>query len=400
MAIATNTIDALELHFQEDIENVSNIEGITNILEVVCRVTGMGFAAIARVTEDRWITCLSNDNLKFGLRPGDELKVESTICYEIEKSHQSVLISNVAENVNFCNHHTPLQYGFQSYISVPIVLKNNQFFGTLCALDPSPADLDRPEVLMMFELYANMIAVHLNSINEVRTTQNSLNQELETSVLRDQFIAVLGHDLRNPVGAIKNSAELLKKAILGTREQRLVGIIQNSTYRMAGLIDNVLDFARGRLGDGIILDYQNEQSIEQLLLGVIDELQAVAPEKKILPQFDLKVIVKGDYRRIAQLFSNILANAISYGEQDAPISVYAIVDGDHFKLSVHNSGEVIPEEKLKNLFKPFQRGSSHVNKDGLGLGLYISAEIAKAHGGTLTVCSIAEETCFELTIPA
>lgn len=400
MVTTPDTIKSLELHFQKDIENVSNIEGIANLLSVVCKVTGMGFAAIARVTDNRWITCLANDNLNFGLRPGDELKVESTICYEIEKSHRAVVISNVAEDAAFCKHHTPIQYGFQSYISVPIILKDNLFFGTLCALDPSPADLDRSEVLMMFELYASMIAVHLNSMNEVRITQHSLNQELETAVLRDQFIAVLGHDLRNPVAAIKNSAELLKKADLSSREQRLINIIQNSTYRITGLINNVLDFARGRLGDGIILDYQNEQSMEECLMQVIDELQAVSPEKKIVTQFSIKSGIRADFKRIAQLFSNILGNAIAYGDSQHPITVKAIADQGKFHLSVHNAGEIIPQEKLDKLFQPFQRGAAHINKDGLGLGLYISAEIARAHGGTLTVSSTAAETCFELEIPA
>jgi len=88
MLTTPDTLKSLELHFQKDIENVSNIEGIVNLLSVVCKVTGMGFAAIARVTEDRWITCLAKDNLKFGLKPGDELKVESTIGHEIEKSHR------------------------------------------------------------------------------------------------------------------------------------------------------------------------------------------------------------------------------------------------------------------------------------------------------------------------
>lgn len=130
MLTTPDTLKSLELHFQKDIENVSNIEGIVNLLSVVCKVTGMGFAAIARVTEDRWITCLAKDNLKFGLKPGDELKVESTIGHEIEKSHRPVVISNVAEDAAFCKHHTPIQYGFQSYISVPIILKDNQLFGT------------------------------------------------------------------------------------------------------------------------------------------------------------------------------------------------------------------------------------------------------------------------------
>lgn len=399
MLPSQDPIKSLELNFQEDIENINQIDGVSNLLDVVCKVTGMGFAAIARVTPDRWITCITNDDLNFGLRPGDELPVKSTICDEIEKSHQPVIISNVSKSSIYCEHHTPIQYGFQSYISVPIILKNNEFFGTLCALDPSPVDLDRPEILMMFELYTKMIAVHLNSLNDVRITQESLNEEIHTSELRDQFIAVLGHDLRNPIGAIKNSAELLKKGDLAQREQRIVNIIQNSAFRITGLIDNILDFARGRLGDGISLDYDNDQSMEQTLKQVIDELQVVSPEMKIIPYFLIQNEVKCDFKRIAQLFSNILANAISYGDPGSPIIVKATANKDKFQLSVHNAGEKIPKEKLDKLFHPFQRGEASNNKDGLGLGLYISSEIAKAHNGVLSVESTETETCFSLIIP-
>ncbi|MET4142079.1 GAF domain-containing sensor histidine kinase [Pedobacter sp. UYP1] len=399
MLTSQNSSDRLELNFQRDIENINQIDGISKLLQVVCKVTGMGFAAIARVTEDRWITCISNDNLNFGLKAGDELAVNSTICYEIEKSHRAVIINNVSEDPAYRQHHKPIQYGFQSYISVPIILKNNEFFGTICALDPAPADLGRAEVLMMFELYADMIAVHLNSLQEVHATQDSLKEEIQTSELRDQFIAILGHDLRNPVGAIRNSAELLQRGNLNPRDQRLINIIQNSTYRITGLIDNVLDFARGRLGDGVSLNFQNEQSMEETLKQVIDELQTISPDKKIIPYFLIQNEMRCDFKRIAQLFSNILANAIAYGDSNSAIIVKASVNEDNFQLSVHNAGKKIPKEKLAKLFQPFQRGASSNNKDGLGLGLYISSEIAKAHGGTLSVESTTLETCFELVIP-
>lgn len=399
MLTTQNLPENLELHFQKDIENIHQISGVTNLLDVVCKITGMGFAAIARVTKDRWITCLSNDNLNFGLKAGDELPVSSTICDEIEKSHQPVVISHVAESAQFCKHHTPIKYGFQSYISVPIILKNNEFFGTLCALDPSPVDLDRSEILMMFELYANMIAVHMNSVNEVRRSEISLNEEMETAELRDQFIAVLGHDLRNPVGAIGSSVQLLQRGNPSDRDQRLINIIQNSTSRITGLIDNILDFARGRLGDGITLNYQNDQSIEDTLKQVIDELQAISPDRKIIPYFLIQNDITGDFKRIAQLFSNLLANAVSYGDVNAPIIVKASANQHKFQLSVHNGGKMIPRDKLNKIFQPFHRGGTNSNKDGLGLGLYISSEIAKAHGGELTVTSTDVETCFNLVIP-
>src|SRR4029078_10327901 len=119
-----------------DIAAVQGIAAVPRILEVVCRSTGMGLSAVARVTEQRWICCAVRDEIEFGLKPGGELKVETTICHEIRQSQKAVIIDDVADDTMFCGHHTPAMYGFQSYISVPIILADGTFFGTLCAIDP------------------------------------------------------------------------------------------------------------------------------------------------------------------------------------------------------------------------------------------------------------------------
>ena len=100
--------------FEADIAAIDRINAVPTILEVVCRSTGMGFAAVARVTEDRWIACAVRDDIQFGLEPGGELKVETTICHEIRRARQPVIIDHVAEDETFCSHHTPALYGFQS----------------------------------------------------------------------------------------------------------------------------------------------------------------------------------------------------------------------------------------------------------------------------------------------
>ena len=141
-----------------DVAAVARIDAVPTILEVVCRTTGMGFAAVARVTEDRWIACAVRDEIAFGLQPGGELKVETTICNEIRASRQPVIIDHVAQDVAFRGHPTPAMYGFQSYISMPIFLSGGSFFGTLCAIDPRPTRLNRPEIVGMFKLFADLIA--------------------------------------------------------------------------------------------------------------------------------------------------------------------------------------------------------------------------------------------------
>src|SRR6478735_4230813 len=117
----------MDCEFQADIDAVQAIDAVPKILNIVCRKTGMGFSAVARVTENRWICCASQDEIGFGLTAGGELEVETTICHEIGQSREAVVIDHVAQDTTFCGHHTPAKYGFQSYISVPIILADGSF---------------------------------------------------------------------------------------------------------------------------------------------------------------------------------------------------------------------------------------------------------------------------------
>ncbi|MDB5156515.1 MAG: domain S-box protein [Mucilaginibacter sp.] len=170
-----------------DIEAVSHIPMVSTLLEVICRTTGMGFAAIARVTETQWIACAVRDEINFGLLPGGELKLETTICNEIRQSGELVIIDHVLEDLKFQNHHTPALYGFQSYISVPIYRKNGSFFGTLCAIDPKPAKLNTPQVIGTFKLFTDLIAMHLGAFEQLSQAENYLLKEQKLSKLQGQY---------------------------------------------------------------------------------------------------------------------------------------------------------------------------------------------------------------------
>jgi signal transduction histidine kinase len=386
-------------NFQADIDAIGQIDAVASILEVICRTTGMGFAAVARVTDTKWIACAVRDEISFGLIPGGELRLETTICNEIRQHQQAVIIDHVAVNEDFVNHHTPAMYGFQSYISVPIIKRNGEFFGTLCAIDPKPAPLSNPETIAMFKLFADLISLNLNIIEELAISKSKLLEERKTSELRDQFIAILGHDLRNPVGAVLNVAQLLLRMPLDDRIKRLANILQDSSYRMKGLIENILDFARGRLGEGIQLNLNENVPVEKVLNQIIDELKIIWPHKTIEATFELTCGVNCDGERIAQLFSNLLANALTHGINDEPVSVYVKSGNGEFSIKVTNKGKQIPDEVMKRLFQPFSRGEVAPEQQGLGLGLYIASEIARTHGGTIEVESGSEETCFTFKMP-
>ena len=131
---------------------------IRAILEDVCRATKMGFAALARVTDSRWIACQVVDQIEFGLVPGDELAVATTICNEIRESGEAVVIDHVTIDAGWRTHPTPTLYGFESYISFPVVLSDGSFWGTLCAIDPHPHQVSSEELVALIGGFAARVA--------------------------------------------------------------------------------------------------------------------------------------------------------------------------------------------------------------------------------------------------
>jgi GAF domain-containing protein len=151
------------VEFQRNIDVLSSSSVIESVLRQLCDITGMGFAAVARVTEQRWIACHVHDKIEFGLDPGSELKVKTTICDEIRESRQPVYIDCVSDAPIWRTHPTPILYGFQSYVSVPLVLSDGSFFGTLCAVDPDPHVVDTPEIRDAIDQLALQVVEFLNT---------------------------------------------------------------------------------------------------------------------------------------------------------------------------------------------------------------------------------------------
>ncbi|KFF23194.1 PAS domain-containing sensor histidine kinase [Chryseobacterium vrystaatense] len=226
-----------------------------------------------------------------------------------------------------------------------------------------------------------------------KLAETNLNIEQQQAVIREQFIAVLGHDLRNPLGGIMSAAQLLTRSELSERDKKLMSIVHSSSKRMYEMINNIMDLARGRLGGGISINPVTVD-LEQLLNEVSNELKVSWPERIIESHFKINHSIECDPGRISQLVSNLLANAITHGASDTPIILDAEANDEFWEISVTNRGQKIPEEAIKNLFNPFHREGTESNQNGLGLGLYISSEIANAHHGLLSVTSDENKTCF------
>ena len=171
-----NLAKLIGIDLWSDIEAINSVPAIPKLLEVVCHITGMGFAAIAKVTKDRWIAYSVLDEINFGLTPGNELKLETTICYEIMQSGEMVIIDEVSKDPIYANHPTPAMYGFQSYISVPILRQDGTLFGTLCAIDPKPAKVNNEWTVATFKLFTELISFYLNTIEVADAQSNTITQ--------------------------------------------------------------------------------------------------------------------------------------------------------------------------------------------------------------------------------
>lgn len=384
-----------------DIEAISRLSSVPTILRVIAETTGLRFCAVARVTHDQWVACAVHDQLGFGLAGGGTLDVATTLCAEVRDSSQPIVIDHASRDRRYCGHPTPKMYGFESYISVPIFLANGDFFGTVCALDPLPKMLDQPKTVSMMNLFAELISSQLSAEKRESETQAQLLDVQETAEIREQFIAVLGHDLRNPLSSVSMGAELLLRSPLGDQERKTVERIAGSGRRMTALVSDLLDFARAKLGAGIGLTIEEVTDLEGALRHVVDELQSAHPERELRFFIETVGAIRCDRERVCQLVSNLVANALEHGAAHRPVDVRVQQSAAGLQIAVQNQGTPIPPETLPLLFRPYSRGGAQGPSQGLGLGLYIASEIARAHGGTLEVQSNAEDgTRFTFSLPA
>ncbi|KWB28694.1 hypothetical protein WL34_36265, partial [Burkholderia cepacia] len=219
---------------------------------------------------------------------------------------------------------------------------------------------------------------------------------------RDLLLGMLGHDMRTPLQAIQLTATYLAALNAGEEISDAAARLIRSGGRMQALLDDLCDFNRTQLGLGIGVVPRN-MDLAQVLVNVVDELQAVHPNREI--KVDASGDLRGDwdYQRLQQLLSNLVSNAVKYGAPDTPVRVVATSDNTEVHIEVENGGVAIDPLVLDRIFDPLQRGvdrSERTDEDvGLGLGLYIASEIAKAHHGRIEARSDHTATVFAVHLP-
>jgi signal transduction histidine kinase len=230
------------------------------------------------------------------------------------------------------------------------------------------------------------------------------NQELEQS--KEIFLAILGHDLRTPVGAIYTSARfMLDLDELGEPHRTLLARIEGSATRTIRMVEDLLDFTRSRLGGGIPVA-RAEANLGRIVRDVVEEISAAHPDSRI--EVDTRGEQRGEWdpARLSQALSNLIGNALQHGAEGTTIQVGISGDDDQVAIAVHNRGAVIPPDQIDGIFNPMKtRASPHRLAGGgpggsLGLGLYIVERIVSAHGGHIRVeSSEASGTTFTVFLP-
>ena len=224
--------------------------------------------------------------------------------------------------------------------------------------------------------------------------------------LNEMFVGVLGHDLRNPLATLITGMELLQSQVGDAGAQRVLQRMSAAGGRMTRMIDQLLDLTRVRLAGGVgFATAGRPLDVASLVQRAVDELRGAYPERAIRLEVESNATISGDADRLLQLFSNLLANALHHGSAGSAVAVGVIAVGDgsarEAVVTVRNQG-VIPAELLPTLFDPFRGRESTAGKArGLGLGLFISKQIADAHGARIAVESSPErgEISFAVHIP-
>ncbi len=202
---------------------------------------------------------------------------------------------------------------------------------------------------------------------------------------KDLYMGVLGHDLRNPLGAILMSARMmLMRGTLAEEDRSSIARIARNGERMAALIRDILDYARSQ-GSGGLPIAPRRSDMTEICTAMIEEVTLLHPDRPIHMDVSGEVQGEWDRERVEQVISNLLSNALTHGVGDIQVTVVGLPDEVHVR--VHNAG-MIPTEQRELLFEPFKRGPK--SKVGLGLGLYIVSEIMRAHGGSVRVDSTLE----------
>jgi signal transduction histidine kinase len=377
------------------VPTVAQSDSIATLLLLASEIAGSNVALLARLTDDAWTVCAAQVS-PVGVSEDDQLPLGRPVRLGFGPLGAPISIHLSGPHSEGTMTASSIACG----VSAPVVLRNGRCFGVLCALDPNSLDRADERIGAKFKCLASVIASQIDQLMQRDRQKTAFLDERAAGLLREQFIAILGHDLRNPLQAIFASSDLLARRLEQPALAHMAARIKTNARRMSSLIDDVLDFARAKLGGGIGVELTEVEDISHGLTTVVQELLDGQTDCKIITNFHVTRSVRCDLGRLQQVASNLLGNALTHGQPQSPIKINARTDEDDLVIEVWNCGEPIPAESLSKIFEPFWRHSVSASRNGLGLGLHICSEIVRAHQGSISVTSTQESgTQFTARLP-
>ncbi|SDR12063.1 PAS domain S-box-containing protein [Pseudomonas grimontii] len=218
------------------------------------------------------------------------------------------------------------------------------------------------------------------------------------ALFAEQMVAIVSHDLKNPLTAIRMASDFLNRGERTAKERQLLGHIGQSSERAQRMIADLLDFTQARVGHGITIKAA-PLDLHEVIHRAVDELRVAFPKATLEHQAQGRGDACLDADRVQQIIGNLVANSVAYGDPQRPITITSRLDDGACEVAVHNHGTAIPEALLAGLFEPMTRGTDQGSDvRSVGLGLYIVRELARVHGGDVAVRSCATAgTTFTVT---
>ena len=282
--------------------------------------------------------------------------------------------------------------------------RDGEVFHELAMFGTTDRDKYERELLAARKVAEGLLAEKTAAEVALQDAQEKLHVAYEKAqrraVFAEQMVAIVSHDLKNPLTAIKMAAQILGRGEQSAKSTQMLGHISHSADRAERMIADLLDLALARVGRGLAVSRQ-PVALELISARTVSELQVTFPAANIVHHTCAQGVVDADADRVQQAIGNLVANAVTYGDPSQPVVIRSLIEHDMALISVQNGGAPIPQATLRTIFEPMTRGTeTDGDMRSVGLGLFIVKEIAKAHGGSVAVESNdVDGTTFTVRLP-
>lgn len=360
-SLACITLTTLS-QFPESANNFANRQSLMRLLRLACEASTLSAIAIVQLKGQEMYTWLSSNEhfASYRLAANHGQSIEDFALIQVDKLPDgSDLKSAVTLNA----------------ASIPINIGEVDFPTFLLGF-PEGHVVDSVQLSGQFTLLARLVEDAL--LDDTPSLPFPHSNDLQ---VKDKIIGTLGHDIRNPMGAILNVSELLLRMPVEDRIKRMANIVQTAAQRMRLQIENLLDFTRSELGAGIKLYEVEDDSLFGLLEAQLGTFRSSYPDRELNADLNIIFPLYCDAKRLAQLVKLLLENAFLHGQ--GAVDVVLRQENQQFMIEVQSQGPAISKEIQERLFKPFDKATIDPEQRGIAMGLYMASEIAKAHGGKL-----------------